>query len=193
MSPKFVINVDMDGTIADWNAWFDKHVDEMYPEFAHLIPRKEDNKDFNMWAGQSEEVGAAITHIFNARSFYEDIPEIPGALDALREMKDKGHIVSLVTSPWWDNETCLEDKKNWVRRNLGYEWMDSLIITRDKTMVVGDFLIDDKPEVHGKRDPQWTHVLYDQPYNRHIDRPRLSDWTTWENLLESQFELATSF
>jgi len=191
METKFDILVDMDGTICDWNGWFDNHVDDLYPQFASIIPRKEDNKSFDMWAGHTLEVQEAITHIFNYENFYADIPEIPGAMDALKQMDAEGHNVSLVTSPWWYNNTCLEDKKNWVKNHLGEEWMDSLIITKDKTKIRGDFLIDDKPEIHGRYDVhqrQWIHILFDQPYNRQIDRPRLEDWSQWKPLLQEEWE-----
>lgn len=57
-----------------------------------------------------------------------------------------------------------------------------MIVTKDKTLVHGDLLIDDKPRVTGTRSPAWQHVLYDQPYNRHVDAQRMT-WSTWREVL----------
>lgn len=38
----------------------------------------------------------------------------------------------------------------WVERHLGPEFLDKVILTRDKTIVSGDILIDDKPDILGR-------------------------------------------
>ena len=68
----------------------------------------------------------------------------------------------------------------WIKEHLGQEFAERTIITRDKTLVYGDILIDDKPEVTGIHTPAWTHVVYDQPYNREATANRL----TWNNYKE---------
>jgi 5'-nucleotidase len=57
-----------------------------------------------------------------------------------------------------------------------------MIVTRDKTLVYGDVLVDDNPAIVGAHTPAWTHVVYDQPYNRTIDGPRMT-WTDWRDVL----------
>ena len=37
----------------------------------------------------------------------------------------------------------------WVENHLGKDWIDRLILTRDKTMINGDVLIDDKINITG--------------------------------------------
>jgi hypothetical protein len=41
-----------------------------------------------------------------------------------------------------------------VERNLGPQFVERIILTRDKTMVLGDLLIDDKDTIQG-----WTVTL----------------------------------
>jgi len=66
---------------------------------------------------------------------------------------------------------------------MGEDFLRRLIITRDKTLVKGAVLIDDKPHVTGAvTAPDWTHLLFDQPYNRDnslSSKPRLSQWCDW--------------
>jgi 5'-nucleotidase len=71
-----------------------------------------------------------------------------------------------------------------VEGHLGTEFTTRVILTRDKTLVRGDGLIDDKPTIGGIATPQWRHVLFNQPYNRQFPGPRV-DWENWrEALLE---------
>lgn len=38
----------------------------------------------------------------------------------------------------------------WIEKHLGYDFLDQIILTRDKTVVTGDILIDDKPDILGE-------------------------------------------
>lgn len=38
----------------------------------------------------------------------------------------------------------------WVEQNLGPEFLERVILTRDKTVVTGDLLIDDKDNIQGE-------------------------------------------
>ena len=63
-----------------------------------------------------------------------------------------------------------------------------MIITRDKTQVQGDILVDDKPRVSGSRTPSWKHVLFSQSYNQGMEgKGRLSVWTEWADTLSKSF------
>jgi 5'-nucleotidase len=67
----------------------------------------------------------------------------------------------------------------------GSEFTKGVILPRDKTLVRGDVLIDDKPTIGGISTPQWRHVLFDQPYNRHLSGPRVQ-WENWREVLAQQ-------
>ena len=65
-------------------------------------------------------------------------------------------------------------------------WVDRIILTRDKTLVRGDILLDDAPLAKGSSlEPVWEHVYFDQPYNRpgasdaDPSRRRLVAWKDW--------------
>lgn len=67
---------------------------------------------------------------------------------------------------------------------MGKEWVKRIILTLDKTMVTGDYLIDDKPHITGcESSPTWTHILYDQPYNKEVNKPRIVNWTQWREII----------
>lgn len=176
------ILVDMDGTIADWGAAFDRYLDR-YGNAAAGIKRHREQTTFNLYDGCTPKEAAVVDAVMDAPGFYAGLEPIPGALDALVEMVDAGHDVALVTSPWPTNPTCASDKLTWVLRHLGYDWAHRTIITSDKTRVHGDYLIDDKPTVTGSLPASWEHVLYSQPYNKDIARPRITDWADWKEVI----------
>jgi 5'-nucleotidase len=57
-----------------------------------------------------------------------------------------------------------------------------IIVSKDKALVHGDVLVDDKPEIKGALTPAWHHVIFDQPYNRQIGGIRMT-WENWRNVL----------
>jgi 5'-nucleotidase len=75
------------------------------------------------------------------------------------------------------------EKYEWVDQHLGLAWVDRIVLTRDKTLVNGDILIDDRPQIEGAAKPTWEHVLYDQPYNRSETGKRRLTWANWRTVL----------
>lgn len=168
--------VDMDSTIADWGKEFDRMLDER-GEVAANIPRQGDQREWSLDANRTEDEVKIIAEIMNDPGFYARLEIMPHAKEQLLGMVERGHEVILVTSPWLTNPTCISDKFQWVAEHLGADWAERVIITKDKTHVSGDILIDDKPEIKGTGTPKWRHILFDQPYNQYItDKARVYNW-----------------
>lgn len=45
---------------------------------------------------------------------------------------------------------CVCVQYAWVEKHLGHDFLEQVILTRDKTLITGDILIDDKPDILGK-------------------------------------------
>lgn len=183
------ILVDMDGVIADWGRAYGASLDR-FGEAAAGIPRHRDQRTFNLNDGRTPEEKAMIAQVMVEPGFYSRLDLIPGAVRALKTMVKEGHDVRIVTSPWVSNPTCASDKLNWIVDRYGSHWGPRVIITADKTLVQGDVLIDDKPEVGGVARPTWQHVLFDQPYNRDVNKPRIRNWSEWRDVLGIFMEFA---
>ena len=56
-----------------------------------------------------------------------------------------GYDVWLLSRPSFKNPLCYTEKRLWVENNLGEEWVEKLILAPDKSLLIGDYLIDDKP------------------------------------------------
>jgi len=124
------------------------------------------------------------TPIFDHKGFYRDLP-LPGAVEAVTDPLAEGFDVYICTSPLVQYQNCALEKYEWVEEHLGSEFTKRVILTRDKTLVRGDVLIDDKPVIGGISTPQWRHVLFDRPYNRSIPGPRMH-WDNWREVLAQQ-------
>lgn len=173
---------DLDGVGSEWDSHFDWHITT---NWSHVpgIPLKHERMSFNFYEGQPQAVVDAIQAIMDHPGFYAELHPVEGWIDAMHEIAADGHEVFIVTSPWLTNPTCVQDKLDWVAWHLGEKWRERVIITKDKTLVRGDLLVDDKPEIHGVATPSWEHILFDQPYNRGLQQRRLLNWADWRSLI----------
>lgn len=175
-----LILVDQDGVIADWGATYGRMLDR-YGKAAQNIPRHENQRSFNLNEGLNEDEKNIVSLVMEHMD-YSGLDPIPGAIEALHGMLEYGHDVMICTSPWLPNAHCVPGKLDWVRYHLGAEWEERVIVTKDKTMVMGDVLVDDKPNITGRLVPTWAQYVFDQPYNRELPvRERLKSWDEWNN------------
>jgi 5'-nucleotidase len=181
MSPLRVL-IDMDGVLADWEGSFLDRWRAGDPDGYH-VPLAA-RRTFRVVDQYPEPLRERVRAVYLAPGFYRDLPPIAGALDAVRAMRAAGHDVWICSSPLAEFRDCVLEKYEWVDTHLGPAWTTTLILTRDKTLVRGDVLIDDNPEVRGRVTPEWRHVVFDQPYNRAADaRFRLGSWRSWREVL----------
>ncbi len=77
---------------------------------------------------------------------------VEGAVDAYKKLAEHFDTYILSTSPW-ENPGAARDKINWVKKYLGGRAGDPaykrLILSHNKHLNVGDYLIDDRPKRNG--------------------------------------------
>lgn len=169
--------VDMDAVIAHWGAEYDRCLDRAGSAGAN-IPRSVDQQDWDLKKGLGPRQAKVVDRIMQEPGFYTRLEPIDGAKEALKAAVKDGHDVRIVSSPYISNPTCASDKLDWIARHYGSHWASRLILTNDKTVVHGDFLIDDKPVIKGSMTPTWRRVIFgDYPYNRHVSGLRITRWT----------------
>lgn len=176
------ILVDMDGVIADFEGSFINLWKQQHPRQAYIA--LEERNTFYLLHQYPRELQPLALEIISAPGFYRGLAVIPGAVEALREMAATGIDVRICSSPARDYRNCVLEKYEWVDEHLGPEWIERVILTEDKTLIRGDILIDDRPEVPGSDTPTWEHVLFDQPYNRAVIDKRRLTWKNWKTVLK---------
>ena len=115
---KKIVYVDMDGVLVDFNSAFN-HVE---PDALRVYKGQLDN----------------IPHLFSLM-----VP-MPGAIEGFKALQEKYDVYILTTAPW-KNETALQDKKDWLNKYLGELIKKKVIFSHHKELLMGDYLIDDRP------------------------------------------------
>ncbi len=169
-----LILIDQDGVLADFDRGFahawQAHTGE--PALAAIQRRH-----FHIGDDYPEEQRAQITALLQAPGFYRQLPLLPGAQAAIADLRGRGHDVWICTSDTGTQPQILLDKLDWISAHFGADLRRRTIISSDKTLIHGDWLIDDRPDIQGLCRPSWRHLLYDQAYNRHLDTDRI-DWSS---------------
>jgi 5'-nucleotidase len=194
LAPTTVL-LDMDGVLVDWDAGFRRE----WARYGHDPSKIDRSKSYAMEECVAPELKSAAVAVMSQPGFFRDLPAVEGAVKAVEEMVERGFSVLICTSPLPCNPTCPQDKIEWVCRHLGHiefrqpgdatkrqNAQDIIVMTRDKTFVAGDVLIDDKPVIRGCMRPTWEHIVFGAPYNKLApgdDRLRFDDWSTWLTVL----------
>jgi len=182
-----VVLVDMDGVIADFEGGFLKNWRERHPD-KPSIPL-EHRTTFYIADQYPQEWRELVRQIMLAPGFYRNLEPIPGSIAALQEMSELGFEVFICSRPLSEYKNCVLEKYEWVEEHLGEDWVKRIILTRDKTIIKADILIDDRPEIRGVAMPSWEHILCDQPYNREERRKRRLSWKNWRDVILSEMDV----
>lgn len=176
--------IDMDGVLADFEQGLRQKWRQAYADVPPL-PAAE-RLSFYASRDYPEYLQSRVGKVCFAQGFFRDLPPLPGAIEAVHTLVAAGHEVRLCSSPLLQNPYCVDEKYQWVAEHLGQGWMDKVILTKDKTLVHGDYLIDDKPDIEGLKTPHWQQLLYDATYNQtvtHLPRLRWDQPDSWQPLL----------
>ena len=173
--------VDLDGVLADFEGGFLEAWRQRRPD-APFIPL-EHRTTFYISQQYPPAWREAVLEVMRSPGFFRGLAPISGGREAAWAMRQSGWEVFICTSPLSPYGPCALEKYQWVEQHLGGDWVDQVILARDKTVIRGDILIDDRPEVAGVETPAWEHVIYDQPYNRLAPLKRRLTWDNWRVVL----------
>jgi len=102
--------------------------------------------------------------------FFLNLEEIPGAIEAFKKLQEK-YDVYILTKPSIWNLNCYTEKAAWVLNHLGFDVLEKTILSCDKSLLKGDYLIDDnngdgQSDFEGEwiefgnfRFPEWKDVI----------------------------------
>jgi 5'-nucleotidase len=172
---------DMDGVLVNTMGGFETRWRQVFPEIKP-VPYEKITTFYleNLYPAEHQE---RVARIWRSRGFFYGLKPIQGSIEAIEEIRKIVKDVAICTAPFTESRYSAQEKWEWVRDNLGTEWLKRLIITKDKTRVDGDILIDDKPKISGVRTPSWEHVIYSQPWNGDINHARRLTWENWREVL----------
>lgn len=178
-----LILVDLDGVVVD-----------MLPTWLNLINRYYGENlrvsDITAWGvhGFCKKASSRQVHqLIKEPGFFRHLPPVRGAIETLKELKEAGHEIEIVTAA----SAGHSDKQAWVEKHLPFiDAFDDVHYTRKKYRICGDLFIDDHEknlrqyrDVHGGD----KVVCFDQLYNRDYDGMRVLDWEEVPPLIEKIF------
>ena len=114
----------------------------------------------------ADQVAAAGGELDNASGIFGLMQPMSGAIAAYHELSELFDTYILSTAPW-ENPSAWSDKLEWVKRHLGAPAHKRLILSHNKHLNRGDYLVDDRPnngaEEFGKVPGQeWIHFGHEQ-------------------------------
>lgn len=102
--------------------------------------------------------------LVEATGWFRALPVTPGSQEGVEELQRRGVDIWLCTKPLEENPSCRDEKGAWVAEHFP-KLLKKLIITPDKSMCVGDVLLDDAPKVEWFDHAMWRPVLFTEPFN----------------------------
>ena len=124
--------------------------------------------DFDKRVLELEAQGIKGHKLFSHTSAYKDLEPIEGAIEAWNTLQDKFENYILSTPPWSNPEAWAE-KRKWVDQYLGKTAHKKLILSHNKGLIHGNYLIDDRI-ANGVGDFKGEHI--------HIFTPTFPDWNS---------------
>jgi 5'(3')-deoxyribonucleotidase len=174
------IAVDLDDVCADRLSVI---ADMLRSEGHHVLGRHPGDWDLRTWGVRSKAQYDRLHYAaFVENPGYRSMPPLPGALDALRRMREDGYQIRIVTGRLWTSQVvlpALRDTGHWLaEHNVP---VDDVAFVSDKTAIDADLYIEDAPHfVTALQRAERTVIVMDTPYNRHLPGRRAG---TWEEIL----------
>lgn len=109
--------------------------------------------------------------------FFQNLEPVVGAVDALNTMlSSSNYSPYILTAPSTRNPWSYTEKRMWVEKHLNNQYIERLIISSDKSLLKGSFLIDDN--VKGKGQDRFLGSLIQ------FGGEKYPDWASVRNYLK---------
>ena len=179
------ILVDQDGVLADFDAGWEADFADRWGLLAPVVGPLAERRSFKVDDQYPASWRDAVREVSTRPGFFESLPPVPGAVAGLHALAAAGHDVYICTTPLSTYQFCVAEKYAWVEKHLGHPWTKRVILTKDKTLIRGDVLIDDKPHVTGSMVPSWVHARYTRSYNADLEGVVRLTWANAGTVLAS--------
>lgn len=175
--------LDLDSVIFDFMNPFTDHSERV---LKRALPRE--LPSWNIWEhwGITKFDWEWLYKDFIAEGAFQKLPPMPGAMDAIEELKRQGHSIHVITSRGLRDEPRSIVKANEDSLYSLFRWgnfQDSVIFTFDKSIVNADILLDDgvhNLEIFKSGIP----ICFNQSYNQDWTGERVHNWVEFVSFVE---------
>ncbi|MCB1596026.1 MAG: hypothetical protein KDI76_14045 [Xanthomonadales bacterium] len=103
------------------------------------------------------------------QGFFANLTPIPDAIESVKYLIESDEFTPyILTAPSILNPHCYTEKRIWIEKYFGLDFVDRLIISSNKGLVKGDLLIDDYSEGRGQESFEGELI--------HFGSERFPDW-----------------
>ena len=176
-----VLNLDLDGVCADYTGAMHDYLVRHGQMDPHTIPANTSYAltDNDGWPFANTADYIAAHKAAEEEHLYATMQPIPGVAHALRRLADEHVYIRIVTHRLFvsgQHRIVVSDTAKWLDDN-GIPYM-SLCFAGLKDSIQATVHIDDSPSnVNVLRKVGQHVVVFDQPYNRGLSGPRMTDWS----------------
>jgi len=173
------ILLDIDGVCAGWT---EAVADRIYKHSGGEV-----TMDLTGWfksATLPAAIRAKVMADMNAPGFCYGFDVLPGAKEAIRELRAAGCEVHFVTAIW-NSPTWVYDRNRWLTKHKLAAAPRGVTYTKDKHVVKGDIFVDDKISNVESWKEHWPNgfgVVWAQPWN--TEYRGAGRFNNWELLLD---------
>jgi 5'-nucleotidase len=90
--------------------------------------------------------------------FFLELEPLEGAIEGMNTLMTK-YDVWILTRPSIKNTNCYTEKAEWIKKYFGENFLEKLILCPNKSLVKGDYLIDDDHR-HGQTEFEGEHIHF---------------------------------
>ena len=109
--------------------------------------------------------------------FWVNLEPIEGGIEAVKDLiKSDEYDVYILTAPSIHNPLCYAEKRVWIEKYFGLDFVNHLIISPNKGLSKGHYLIDDNIEGKGQEDFEGELI--------HFSYERFPDWKSVRKYLK---------
>ena len=181
---EFVLGVDLDGVCADYNRAFRSAVAQHRGIDTEELT-EEVSWDFGEWGLDREGFLGHHARAVTEDAMFATMPAIEGCSEALWRLSDAGVWIRIITHRLvanWAHAKVVADTVQWLDdQRIPYR---DICFLGAKPQVEAAAYIEDAPHnVEALRDSGNTVIVFEQPYNRHMEGPRATNWAEVEAIV----------
>lgn len=189
---KKIVLLDIDDCLSDFNSEFWK----LHNRITGSNITVEDIKDWDM--SLFSELGSEVYELFKYPNLFRNLPVKPYAKELVCNLQKDFDVYLVTDAPSGVTNTVAEktnkpmsnptdDKRLWVAEHFPSIPKSNIIFTSKKHLVMGDILVDDKPQtIQEFMELNRKHILVDMPYNADVNTEyRAADLKQVEKMIYS--------
>ena len=123
------------------------------------------------------EKNPGIQYPQSQMDFFRKLKPIKGAIETIVRLNKIGFDIYILSCPSPLNPLSYTEKRIWVEEHLGEGFIEKLILTMNKGLVKGDYLVDDWIEGRGQENFEGELIQFGSE--------RFPDWEAINTYLES--------